>query len=64
VLLWWLKPAFDRVLLHGYSRALFGETTSTRDSLRAIPSLLRGRLLSDTVAILSSLNIIAGELDR
>jgi len=26
--------------------------------------LLRGRLLSDTVAILSSLNIIAGELDR
>ncbi len=29
-----------------------------------IPSLLHGRLLSDTVSILSSLNIIAGELDR
>jgi len=29
-----------------------------------IPILLRGRLLSDTVSILSSLNIIAGELDR
>jgi len=33
-------------------------------NFQIIPSLLRGRLLSDTVAILSSLNIIAGELDR
>ncbi len=29
-----------------------------------LPKLLVGRMLSDTVAILSSLNIIAGELDR
>jgi len=29
-----------------------------------LPRLLEGRLLSDTVAILGSLNIIAGELDR
>jgi len=29
-----------------------------------IPLLLRGRLLSDAVSVLSSLNIIAGELDR
>lgn len=33
-------------------------------NFQIIPKLLRGRLLSDTVAILSSLNIIAGELDR
>jgi NADH-quinone oxidoreductase subunit D len=33
-------------------------------NFQIIPSLLRGRMLSDTVAILSSLNIIAGELDR
>ncbi len=30
----------------------------------ALPSLVEGRLLSDMVSILSSLNIIAGELDR
>ena len=33
-------------------------------NFQIIPSLLRGRMLSDTVAVLSSLNIIAGELDR
>lgn len=33
-------------------------------NFQIIPSLLRGRLLPDTVAVLSSLNIIAGELDR
>lgn len=31
---------------------------------QVIPELLKGHLLSDTVAILSSLNVIAGELDR
>ncbi len=33
-------------------------------NFQIIPLLLRGRLLSDVVSILSSLNIIAGELDR
>jgi len=33
-------------------------------NFQIIPVLIRGRLLSDVVAILSSLNIIAGELDR
>ncbi len=33
-------------------------------NFQIIPLLLRGRLLSDAVAVLSSLNIIAGELDR
>ncbi len=31
---------------------------------QVLPKILEGRLLSDTVAVLSSLNIIAGELDR
>ncbi len=31
---------------------------------QALPEMLRGRMLSDVVAILSSLNVIAGELDR
>ena len=40
-LLWWLKPLFDRVLLHVYSRSLFGEACSIGDVLRALPRLLR-----------------------
>ncbi len=31
---------------------------------QALPEMLRGRMLSDVVAVLSSLNVIAGELDR
>ncbi|MBK7899882.1 MAG: DUF4129 domain-containing protein [Azonexus sp.] len=50
-LLWWLKPAFDRVLLFSYSRSLFGQTTSWRDLRAALPDLLRrsGLLLGLTV---------------
>jgi len=40
-LLWWLKPLYDRVLLHVLSRAVFGETVSWRGALRTIPGLLR-----------------------
>ena len=40
-LLWWLKPLYDRVLLHVLSRAVFGETVNWRGALRAIPALLR-----------------------
>lgn len=39
-LMWWLKPAFDRVALYVVSRAVFGETPSVRDTLRALPGLL------------------------
>lgn len=50
-LLWWLKPAFDRVLLFSYSRSLFGQATSWRDLRAALPDLLRrsGLLLGLTV---------------
>ena len=41
MLLWWLKPLYDRVLLHVMSRAVFGETVGWREALRAIPGLLR-----------------------
>jgi len=40
-LLWWLKPLFDRVLLHVCSRSLFGEACSVREVLRELPRLLR-----------------------
>jgi hypothetical protein len=41
LILWWLKPAFDRALLFAFSRSLFGTATSTRDVWRALPGLLR-----------------------
>ncbi|MFZ2266376.1 MAG: DUF4129 domain-containing protein [Azonexus sp.] len=40
-ILWWLKPAFDRILLFAYSRSLFHQPTSLRDVLRALPGLAR-----------------------
>ncbi|KRA41576.1 DUF4129 domain-containing protein [Pseudoxanthomonas sp. Root630] len=35
LLMWWLKPAFDRVPLYVISRAVFGSVPDTRDTLRA-----------------------------
>jgi len=49
VLLWWLKPVFDRIVLHVLSRAVFGETVSVKRLLREwreylSPALLAGQL--------------------
>jgi hypothetical protein len=40
-LLWWLKPLFDRVLLHVFSRSVFGNQIGVREVLRELPRLLR-----------------------
>ena len=37
--LWWLKPAFDRVVLHVLAGATFGATPTLRQTLRALPRL-------------------------
>lgn len=37
--LWWLKPAFDRVILHVLSGAAFGAPPSLSATWRALPSL-------------------------
>ena len=34
-IIWWLKPAYDRVVLHVLSRAVFGELPTTRAVFRA-----------------------------
>lgn len=41
VLLWWLKPLFDRVLLKVYAEAAFGVPPTVRDVWRALPGLIR-----------------------
>ena len=40
-LMWWLKPLFDRPLLHVLSRAVFGATPSVRETLRSAPGIWR-----------------------
>lgn len=45
LLMWWLKPFYDRVVLHVLSRELFGERVSVIDTLRSLPRLLKTGLL-------------------
>lgn len=45
-LLWWLKPAFDRLPLYILSKALFGETPSLKQAVRQWSRLLNGQLLA------------------
>ncbi len=40
LLTWWFKPLYDRVYLYFYSRTLFGETPTVRDTLHALPTAL------------------------
>lgn len=44
LIFWWLKPAFERLPLYILSRALFGDTPTLREALRAVPGLLRRQL--------------------
>ena len=47
LLMWWLKPAFDRIPLYILSRAAFGDTPSIRQTLRGVLPLWRKSLLWD-----------------
>ena len=46
LLLWWLKPAFDRVALHVLGEAVFGDPPTVRQTLRALRSALAPGLLA------------------
>lgn len=46
LLMWWLKPAFDRIPLYVLSRAVFGQVPGTRETLRALWSWGRPFLLA------------------
>ncbi|MDB5802530.1 MAG: hypothetical protein JWL63_3469 [Rhodocyclales bacterium] len=45
LLMWWLRPAFDRIVLHVISHAVFDAVPSVRSTLRALPRLLAPRNL-------------------
>jgi hypothetical protein len=46
LILWWLKPLFDRVALHVLSHAVFGAPPTIRETLRAWREFLRPGLAS------------------
>lgn len=39
LILWWLKPAFERVVLYVLSNATFGKVPTLKETMRALPSL-------------------------
>lgn len=41
LVIWWLKPLFDRILLKVFAEASFGAAPALRDVWRALPGLLR-----------------------
>ena len=46
LVLWWLKPVFDRFVLHVVSRAVFGDAPTVADALAAWRDILRPGLVA------------------
>jgi hypothetical protein len=68
LLLWWLKPVFDRAVLHTVSRAVFGEPQGVRATLRATREwLLPGLVMALTLSRLNlarSFSLPVAQLER
>lgn len=68
VLMWWLKPVFDRVPLYVLSRAVFGDVPGTRQTLRAqlhwswrwMPAYLSWRRLSPVRPLYLPVDLLEG----
>jgi hypothetical protein len=45
-LVWWLKPALDRVVLYVIANGVFGDLPRLRETLRALPQALKPGLLA------------------
>lgn len=45
-LFWWLKPAYERLPLYILSQALFGNTPTLKQALKAWPGMLKPQLLA------------------
>lgn len=68
LLLWWLRPLFDRVPLFVLSRALFGAPPALRETLRALPRLwgrhLFAALVSRRVDLARSFHLPVWQLEE
>ena len=68
VLMWWLKPLFDRIPLYVLSRGVFGHTPGTLETLRAqwrfgrgaMPAWLLWRRFSPARALLMPVDMLEG----
>ena len=68
VLMWWLKPVFDRIPLYVLSRGAFGDAPSVRDTVRAqlrwgwnwMPAHLLWRRLSPVRSLLMPVDLLEG----
>jgi len=68
LLMWWLKPAFDRIPLYVISRAVFGSVPDARETLRAqarwglrtLPHLLTWRRFSPVRSLYMPIDLLEG----
>ena len=68
VLMWWLKPAFDRIPLYVLSRAVFGHAPGARQTLRAqwhwgrrcLPAYLTWRRLGPVRSLYLPVDLLEG----
>jgi len=49
--LWWLKPLYDRIVLHVLSQAVFGAPPRTAQTLSHVPTLLRASGLAGALTL-------------
>lgn len=56
ILMWWLKPVFDRPVLHALAKATFGEEPTIRSSLKEAPAMFRHGALAGLLWRRFSLN--------
>ena len=68
LLLWWLKPAFDRVVLHVLSGAVFGAPARVSDTLRALKVAMTPGLIASLTLyrfdLARSFNLPVWQLER
>jgi hypothetical protein len=68
VLVWWLKPVFERVVLHVLAAGVFGELPRLRSTLRALPQALMPGLLASLTwyrfFLARSFNLPVWQLER
>ena len=65
LILWWLKPLYDRIILYFFSHALFGEQPSFRESLSSLRNtrLLVGLLTWWRLDLARSFNLPVWQLE-
>jgi hypothetical protein len=68
LLVWWLKPVLERVVLHVLAAGVFGDLPRLRDTLRALPRALTPGLIASLTwyrfFLVRSFNLPVWQLER